>query len=130
MIRDGLYHADIGLPWALLPSALSTAKDLEYGPHARSAAISDRCGRLTAAPLRRALHPSEIFEVEVEQGEVVKVCARLSDGFQAEAYAPVDLILVLTPSRRNAGSWFVKTLWFNFRNDKHKTLDRSKYQTL
>jgi len=127
---DGLYHADLGLPWPLV-AGIQAAQPLEYGPHARQAAITDRFATLTQAPLTRAFNATEVFEVEVEQGEVVKIAVRISSGFTANSYSgkPVDLVLVLTPSRRTRG-WFVKTLWFNHREDRHYTLDRSKYQTL
>lgn len=133
--RDGLYHIDIGIPWGRMHGFLNRSFGLEYGPHARQAALDDRYGQLTSVPLDLHVKSCEVFEVEVEQGEVVKFCVRLQDGFtvktpnrhRMEISMLRDLILVCTPSRRDPKYLFVRTLWLNERRDSHRTLDPSKY---
>lgn len=100
---------------------------LEYGPHARRAALNDRFGQLASVPLAHEFTRDEIFEVEVERGEIVKFCARLREGFSANTGLQIDLILVCMKSVRTRGALFVKTLWLNLRSDVHRTLDKSKY---
>lgn len=129
-IRDGLYHVETGLPWDLFMPFELKAFQLEYSRHARQAALDDRYGQLTSVPLSPAFTRAEVFEVEVEQGRIVKFAARLSGGFTFEFnhYSKkLDLILVCTPSLRDSNNLFVKTLWLNERTDGHHTLDKSKY---
>ncbi len=131
--EDGLYHADIGIPWDLMAPFNGVVHQLEYGQHARKAAITDAVGSLLSAPLSVLINPKNVFEVEVEQGQVVKFCVRLTTGFTAAPHRgknPLDLVLVLMPSLRTNRALFVKTLWLNDRTDSHATLDRSKYNTL
>lgn len=127
-MKDGLYHSEIGIPAeALNPFFAGRTFRLDYTRHAKHAAISDRYGPLTKAPLSLTINPGEVFEAQVESGRVVKFAVRLTAGFSA-ASPDVDLVLVLMPT----GGLFltVKTLWLNKRTDKHVTLDRNKYTTL
>lgn len=136
MTKDGLYHAAIGnIPWGLFGYFCDCDWGLEYGQHARRAALDDRYGQLTSVPLHHKFTRAEVFEVEVEQGRIVKFAARLSTGFSIECDSKTvqswgnafDLILVCVPSLREPGNLFVKTLWLNERADGHRTLDCSKY---
>lgn len=133
-VKDGLYHAETGIPWHLFQHMAPRPVGLEYGPHARKAALDDRFGQLTSVPLSHSFLKSEVFEVEVEQGCIVKFCARLSSGFGVRTNAfhshdsdEIDLVLVCMRSTREPSNLFVKTLWLNLRSDNHATLDKSKY---
>lgn len=131
-VKDGLYHVETGLP--ATDSVTRQAFGLEYGQHARKAALDDKYGQLTSVPLSHAFTRSEIFEIEVEQGRIVKFAARLGQDCKTFAVKQthtarngLDLILVLVPSLRDSNNLFVKTLWLQERNDSHGTLDKSKY---
>ena len=127
-MRDGLYHSDIYLPAEILTPWLGLRWRILYGTHAARAALDDRYGRLRALPTDLQIEPWMVFEAEVEDGELIKVCVRIGEGFTVEgSEGPVDLSLVLSSSRTANGSLFVRTLWLNQRNDKHHTLDASKY---
>lgn len=148
-MKDGLYHVETGIPWELFTPFELKNFGLDYGQHARRAALDDRYGQLTSVPLTHKFTRAEVFEVEVEQGRIVKFAARLTGDFSTlyngcrsfeynksdavclncgKHYSKhLDLILVLTPSLREPGNLFVKTLWLNERTDGHGTLDKSKY---
>lgn len=135
-VKDGLYHRETGIPWHLFEPFAKQAYGLEYGQHARRAALDDRFGQLASVPLSYCPDHASVFEVEVEQGRIVKFAARLSVGFSVVSDSrksmvgfgkAIDLILVCTPSLRDSNNLFVKTLWLNERTDGHHTLDKSKY---
>jgi hypothetical protein len=111
-----LFHRDIGFP-ADLDITLYTRRPLalRYSSHARRAAAGDRYG---AAILPQVLHVAagDLVEAEVLSAPVVtKLVVR------TRYSATLDLVLVVLPCG------FVKTVWFNKRDDQHGTLDRSKY---
>lgn len=130
-----LYHTEVGLPEDLLKPLLGRAYKLSYSRHAINEMLSDRYGAPKKMPTKVWLERAEVFETEITDGWVSKICIRVGkyvgvvDGdYQfIAARATLDLILVLVPDR---GGLFVKTLWFNDSTDKHATLDRSKYATL
>lgn len=120
-----LYHTELGLPEQLLRPITGRTVSLEYTHHAKRAALDDRFAGALKMPTSFTIDRDSIFEVEVTGSKVTKLCVRLTKGFTAEAKQPVDLILVLCAPER--GVAIVRTLWFNERNDSHKTLDASKY---
>lgn len=111
-----LFHTDIGLPKNFVKPTGRVR--LVWSRHADRARTDDRYGiirRFSTATLDRL----NVIEVGME-GE--KVCKILFRGRYTE---DLDVCMVLVPMTK--GSWLVKTVWVNERNDTHRTLDRSKY---
>lgn len=111
-----LFHRDVFAPKEIFktPGTLN----LRYGPHAKKAAAEDRYGDLTRfCPNRITIQESDIVEVAVENGAVIKRVIRI----QAPGSANLDLVLVV-----NADG-FVRTVWGNKRTDQHRTLNRHKF---
>lgn len=111
-----LFHKDIRLPknWRLP----NVQVDLDWTRHAYRAAATDRYGVMDPYPVLD-LEVCDTIEVELEGSKVKKLVLR------AQWNDDLDAIYVVIPNGRNP--WTVKTVWFNMRNDLHKTLDRSKY---
>jgi len=107
-----LYHFEIGFPKGLITKF--GVIEVTYKRHALNAAETDRYGRIDL-PRTINTDTAKAIEVEVINRQVVKIVYRTkyNDDF--------DLILVLS---RDAS---VRTVWLNSVNDKHKTLDRNKY---
>lgn len=110
-----LYHKDIRLPDNF--RAPTHSVNINYSHHARKAANNDRYGVMTLPP-RLALSHLEVIEVGMENGRVAKIL------FRTEYDHRLDMCIVLVPGK---DAWFCKTVWYNERTDKHKSLDRSKY---
>lgn len=110
-----LFHKDLGLPSFLkLPKGEVT---LVHSAHAKRAADSDRYGEIEL-PDSINLDGAEIIEVEASGPNVLKAVYRIPYCFT------YDLILVIIPENE---SCFLKTAWLNAANDKHETLDVSRY---
>jgi hypothetical protein len=110
-----LYHKDIRLPNEL--KNLGTIKFVPvYSRHALEAANTDRYG-LIKLPSSVTFNGSNIVEAEVEDG-----CKKLV--IRVAYNDRLDIIIVFIPE-----TLVVKTVWFNAKNDKHYTLDRSEYST-
>lgn len=129
MIKDGLYHREIGLPAGA--SRLWTDPEwlqMVYSEHALRAAEDDRYGRV---PLYRemAFAPEELVEVEYQNGQPVKAVFRTPLEDVAGNKSPFDLVIVMLPPERD-GKVFVKTVWYNVRSDGHRTLRRHLYNSL
>ncbi len=123
-MKDGLYHAELGLP----PVNFTTfATTLCYSNHARQAALHDRYGVPASVPKHHQFAPAEIFEVEVAAGKVVKFCARLKNAGKTTAGKTFDLVLACSAPEPHTAAVFVRTLWLNEPGDNHSTLDKSKY---
>lgn len=110
-----LYHADIKLPtgFRLPPRTVR----LTWSKHAERARMTDRYGMIPKSATVD-LSKCRTIEVGMEAGRVKKVVVRTSLDQKN------DVIYVLIPG---PSAWLVKTVWINEKNDKHKTLDRSKY---
>ena len=130
MGRD--YHKEIGFPDLEKPTG---SFEVEPSYHARKESNSDRYGgfslptriRLTENMYKR--DPKEatgseigdetlphVFEVTVENSEIVKVGARTN--YDDER----DIVLIIMPYEN-----LLKTAWINVKGDAHHTLDESKY---
>lgn len=59
------------------------------------------------------------FEVEVQNGEVVKFCVRT----ELDDERDITVVIAMTKD----GWHFIKTAWVNNKEDVHRTLDTSKY---
>lgn len=127
------YHKELGFPDVEYPTGTFA---VEPSGHARIEADSDRYGgfrlptkvNLTESMYER--HPKQatgsekgektlphIFELTVEQGEVVKLGARTH--YDDER----DIVLILKPA---AG--VIVTAWINVKGDAHHTLNEEKYE--
>lgn len=111
-----LYHKDIRLPDNFrLPAA---SVELAWTHHATKARSNDRYGYVPAYK-RINLREAEVIEVGMEEGRLVHLLLRLRyDGRK-------DVLLALRPVARSP--WVVKTVWLNTVNDKHKSLNKSRY---
>jgi hypothetical protein len=83
----------------------------KYTLHAKEAADD----RNIVLPNVISFSGKDVFEAQIEDGKIVKVCIRI--GYNAKN----DLILAVLNDRT------VKTVWTNRKGDDHKTLDLSKY---
>jgi hypothetical protein len=113
---ETLYHKDIGFPDNLeMPRGFHPIMSLTYSSHANEEALSDKYGEIRL-PQRVDVRKGTTVEVGVRNNVVSKLVIRFSYD------ANKDIVMVINP---NDG--FVRTVWFNEKNDRHKTLDRSKY---
>lgn len=112
-----LWHKDIRFP-SFYTAPTHRAK-LEWSRHALLAGMEDRYGII---PVFKTLPLGQFETIEVETSgqDVVKILVR------GHFDSTRDVVFALKPKRD--GGMFVKTVWFQKRNDLHKTLDRSKYQ--
>lgn len=114
--QETLYHKDIGFPADVkMPRGFHPVITLRYGPHANEESMRDKYGNIRL-PKRVDVRRGEIFEIGVRNNVVSKLGVRFSYDDTR------DLILIINPA-----DGFVRTVWFNLKGDKHRTLDRSKY---
>lgn len=67
-------------------------------------------------------NPVKPFEVEVENGKVVKYVIRVPYDKQR------DISIVVLCEKTQSDNPLIKTAWLNYKNDLHRTLDYSKYR--
>lgn len=120
MIKDGLYHKEIGLPAGAVNPWCDLDLELVYSEHAKKAADDDRYGSVPRLDIA-GFAPHEVVEVQVENGQPVKAVLRIP----CDNRPGLDMVLVIL--RPEAGKALVKTVWFNIRSDKHFTLRRQIY---
>lgn len=112
-----LYHKDIGFPDdAILPKGFSPVVRLNYGGHARQEAMQEKYGTLRL-PAAVDIRKGEIIEIGVEGKMVTKMVVR----FPYDQVKDIVIVIMIPTG-------FVKTVWANLKTDKHKTLDRSRYE--
>ena len=114
----GLYHAEVYMPASVLNLVPTGIVEPFYSGHAVKAANDDRYGK-AVLDIQIDLKSAKLIEVEVENGKLVKYVVRCNYD------AARDIIYVLCPRPRRMA--FVKTVWFNLKTDKHRTLDKNKY---
>ena len=117
------YHRDIFIPTNVTVPA-RTVK-VEYSGHALAESAADRYGSVPRVTHVNLAHPAvQIIEVtlDAQTRALAKVLVRIP----SSANVLDDIVLVLRPAR---GAWLAVTTWLNRRDDKHRTLDRSKYGT-
>lgn len=113
---ETLYHKEIGFPEDMnMPPGFNPVMSLRYGPHANEQALEDKYGKISL-PHRVDVRKGDIFEIGTRGNTVTKIGARFSYDETR------DIILII-----NANDGSVRTVWFNLKSDKHRTLDRSKY---
>lgn len=107
-----LYHVELGFPKSI--KKISGMFLLDYTEHAIKASKNDRYGDIIL-PKHIDIKKATLIEMEVIDNVMVKGVYRIEYN---ELY---DLVLVITNFR------VVKTVWLNSKEDKHATLDESKY---
>lgn len=113
---ETLYCSDVFVPdWFVAPTERVA---LRWGKHALLAGMNDRYGVI---PVFQSLPLSnfKVVEFAAVGREVTKIVVR------GHYNDDLDVVFVLIPGRE--GAHFVKTVWFNKRNDTHKTLRRDRY---
>ena len=116
--NEVLYHKDIGFPDDLnMPRGFQPVMNLRYSSHATEEALADKYGEIKL-PHRVDIRKGETFEIGVSGTTVTKLGIRFSYDDKR------DIIMIISPA-----DGFVRTVWFNEKADKHRTLDRSKYAT-
>lgn len=108
-MKDGLYHKDVGFPKGL---QILPVFSLIVSEHARRSATN------LGVTLPQHFLPkvAEVIEVEVFRGQINKILARQPMDDKRDMCYP---FLV--------SSKLIKTVWINIREDKHHTLDKSKF---
>ncbi len=109
-MKDGLYHKEIGFPKELTVSPV-------FGLTASVHALN-RAQELNVPTVPKNFLPrnAEVIEIEVSEGKAKKILARESlDKFRDLCY------VFLTDTK------LIKTVWINMVDDKHATLDRSRF---
>lgn len=113
---ETLYHKDIGFPSNLtLPKTFNNVTRVRYSQHAKDEASHDRYGDITL-PNIIDFRKGETIEIGVRDKEITKIVIRFPHDKEK------DIVMVVNPS-----DGFVRTVWFNMKNDTHNTLDKSKY---
>jgi hypothetical protein len=109
-----LYHKDIGFPTSLdIPEGMVS---LWYSAHAKDRIVGKYKGQLIL-PTFIKITKNNTVEVSSEDNITVnKVMVRTTYNEKK------DICVVLIPQTGK-----VVTLWMNYKNDKHDTLDKSKY---
>lgn len=113
---NGLYHKEIGFPDVELPTGVYELK--KYSRHALNAAQDDRYGVAKRLPTHIDMSKAYLFEIEVKDNQVVKAAVRTHYDDK------LDLIVVFLPQTPDN---FVKTVWFNEKIDRHRTLQHWRY---
>ena len=113
---NGLYHKEIGFPNVKLPEGTYEMK--KNSQHALRAAQDDRYGEAKTLPTSIDMAQADLFEIEVEDNKVIKAAVRTHYDDK------LDLIVVFMPETPDN---FVKTVWFNEKNDRHRTLQHWRY---
>ena len=113
MIKDGLYHFQLGFPQGLtLPS--KGFLQLQYSAHAVKGSETHRYGMINL-PAKVAFGACQLIEAEFQGGALAKVLVRVP------YTETLDLVLAVKPNG------FVKTVWLNESQDTHKTLNSGRY---
>jgi hypothetical protein len=114
-MTETLYHKDLGFPRNFVKPTGKVM--LEWTRHALAEAEKDRYGRIPTWKCM-TLNRFDVIEIGVVGGTISKYVLRgkLDD--------TNDAVVVLIPGTEK---WRVKTIWINRRDDKHKTLDKSRY---
>ncbi len=113
---SNLYHREIFMP-AGVRNLAGVTLALTPSHHARGAALYDRYGALTI-PAQITFDGKDVVEAEFEAGKLVKVVVRLSYDDTRDA-----IYVCKTDG-------FLKTVWFNLKSDKHKTLKKHLYKSV
>jgi hypothetical protein len=115
-MKQFLFHSDVFMP-ARYAAPCHEGK-LTYSGHARREAASDRYGNIDLPDVFTAGR-GRLIETEVQfDGDEARVVKQL---WRQPLDEGRDLVMAIVPGGR------VKTVWVNRTNDKHRSLDRSRY---
>jgi hypothetical protein len=120
------YHRDIFIPTNI--TVPQRVVSVTYHEHAVKATKDDRYGSIPKAREVDLANPSvQIIEVTVdaETRRLTKILIRLPHPDRERD----DIVLVLRTPEVKTGPWLAVTTWVNRRDDKHRTLDHSRYAT-
>ena len=109
------YHKDIYLPEQA--KNLQFACVVEYTPHARREANSDRYGTIRLPAVFDSRN-AELIDVTIDENTIRRALYRMPYDDDK------DLCLVIDPNTRKG-----ITVWLNEKNDTHASLDASRYAT-
>jgi len=119
------YHRDIFIPSNV--TVPQRAVPVEYADHAARACKDDRYGSIPGVKSVNLADPGvQIIEVtlDADTRRLTKILIRLPHPERDTD----DIVLVLR-TRPGKAPWLAVTTWLNRRDDKHSTLNRSKYGT-
>lgn len=118
-----LYHRDVYFPDILKNFPTTKLKIDYFSPHSLEEHTKEenKFGVRFLIPSEVEIASNNIIEVALEGNEVMKLVIRntLTD--------ELDLVLVICKDKRKGV--VLKTLWLNKKEDTHKTLDKSVYET-
>lgn len=111
-----LFHYQLGLPKII--NTNFGIMTLNYGKHSLKESILDKYGKINL-PLTLDTSKAKVIEIEAKNRYAENILYRIpyNDNY--------DLLLAVIPATQ-----FVKTVWLNDKNDKHCTLDKTKYVNL
>lgn len=123
---EALFHTGVYVPDEVMKRVVGKTLRLRYSSHAINAAQDDRYGviDLNRIPNPLRIDQGDIIEVERDDrsGGVVKVLIR-------KTYDTVRDVILAVAGSGVPGEGVVKTVWFNRKDDTHRTLDPSRYAT-
>lgn len=114
-----LYHRDIGFP-AVVDTLFGKSLAFRFTRHSLRSCLNDRYGVIKPPP-RHTIQKGEIIEADTDGAAVYKILIRIPYD------AKCDLCMALTPNP--GGDSLVRICWLNRVDDRHFTLDKSKYKT-
>ena len=129
---SSLYHIDVFMPEQYVKQSIEHQKNLlqkkvvKFSKHMKDHFASpDHKHDIDKAKLLKCIgnvanNPITPFEVEVENGKVIKIVVRTS-------YDSIKDVSIAILFKTFDGIPFVKTAWLNNKSDAHYTLDTSKY---
>ncbi len=116
-MKTQLFHREVYMPADIREQFHGRTFRLAVSGHARVAARSDRYGVLSI-PETVTVEGGAIVEAEASESAIEKIVVRTSYD------ATRDAVYVLIPDGPVAT---LKTVWFNLKSDRHKTLDKKNY---
>lgn len=125
-----LYHIEVYMPQEYIDSSLSSQRALgtyRFSYHLKKRLFGDRDYKhalnnkvLVQCINSLRLSPIVPFEIEVDDGEVVKLVVRVP-------YTEENDVSIAIQLNSSNGCPLIKTAWLNDKNDVHTTLDTTKY---
>lgn len=125
-----LYHIEVYMPQEYIDSSLSSQRTLgtyKFSYHLKKRLFGDRDDKhaLNNKALAQCINnlrssPTIPFEIEVDDGEVVKFVVRVP-------YTEDNDVSIAIQLNSSYGYPLIKTAWLNDKSDIHTTLDTTKY---
>ena len=115
-----LYHVDIEIPRRITKKAPQGLQKAVYSYHAIEASKTDKYGTMYLPPV---LNMNNAVIIEAEEYDKTMPLKKLVCRFPYDD--KLDMVAVIIP--RPKCTLFVKTVWFNGVDDKHSTLDKSRF---